>query len=76
MNLTISIDDELLARARELARRRGVSLQELLRSLLRGLVGARPREAVARELMDLMERHGGRSGGRRIRREQAYEGRA
>lgn len=73
MNLTISVDDGLLLRARELARRRGTSLQELLRDYLRGLVGERPGGVVADELLGLMEKHGGRSGGRRIRREEAYE---
>lgn len=73
MNLTISIDDELLNRARELARQRGLSLQQLLRDYVRTLVGDMPVESVADELMGLMENHGGRSGNRRIRREEAYK---
>jgi len=75
MNLTISVDDDLLRRARDLARRRGVSLQDLLRDYLRSLAGDEPPEVVAEELLDLMDRHGGHSGGRRIGREEAYEGR-
>ena len=75
MNLTISISDQLLERARELARRRGVSLQQLLREYLETLVGDTPAETVADELLDLMETHGGRSGGRRFTRADAYEGR-
>lgn len=75
MNLTIAVDDDLLERARELARRRGVSLQELLREQLRTLTGERSGADVAAELMELMETHPGRSGGRRWRREDAYEGR-
>jgi len=75
VNLTISVDDDLLRRARHLARQRGVSLQDLLRDYLRSLAGEEPGEAVAAELLDLMNRHGGRSGGRCIRRDEAYEGR-
>lgn len=75
MNLTITIDDELLRRARELAGRRGISLQELLRDYLRTLVGERSGAQVASELAALMRDHGGRSGGRRISREEAYEDR-
>ena len=73
MNLTISLDDDLLRKARALARRRGVSLQALIREHLRALVGEVPGEDAARELLDLMEREGGHSGGRRIGRDEAYE---
>lgn len=75
MNVTISVDDDLLERARQLARRRGVSLQELIREQLRLLAGERSGADTARELLDLMQEHGGRSGGggRTWRREDAYE---
>lgn len=76
MNLTIAVEDDLLEEARNLARRRGVSLQELLREHLRTLVGERSGAEVADELLELMKSHGGHSGGRRWRREDAYEGRA
>ena len=73
MNLTISVDDELLERARELARARGISLQELLREQLRTLAGARSGAEVADELLELMQEQGGHSGGARTwRREDAY----
>lgn len=72
MNLTISVDDDLLERARDLARRRGISLQELIREQLRLLAGARSGADAARELLDLMEAHGGHSGGHRFRREDVY----
>jgi hypothetical protein len=72
MNLTISVDDELLERARELARTRGISLQELLREQLRKLAGARSGGEVAEELLELMKDKGGHSGGRTWRREDAY----
>lgn len=75
MNVTISIDDELLERARRLARQRGTSLQELIRDQLRLLAGERSGADAGRELLDLMEKHGGHSGGRQVRREDAYAGR-
>ena len=57
MNLTITIDDRILDRARALARRRGVSLQDLLRRYLESIVGERPRDDIADELCRLMRRH-------------------
>ncbi len=73
MNLTISVDDELLVRARTAAQQRGTSVQEYLRACLRALTGEADPAAVATELLELMETHGGSSGGRRFRREDAYE---
>jgi hypothetical protein len=75
MNVTISVEDQLLERARELARRRGLSLQELIREQLRLVAGVRSGADAARELLDLMATRGGHSGGRRWRREDAYAGR-
>lgn len=75
MNITISIDDRLLEKARKMAARRGTSLQELLRAYLETFVGRTSGESAADELLQLMEAHGGRSGGRRIGRDEAYEGR-
>lgn len=75
MDVTIAIDDALLARALDLARRRGITFEELIERQLRALVGERGGAEVARELLDLMETGGGRSGGRRWRREDAYAGR-
>jgi hypothetical protein len=74
-NLTISVDGELLKRARALARTQGTSLNALLRGYLENLVGEQPGEAVADELLMLMHEHGGRSGGRKIRRDELYEDR-
>ena len=74
-NLTISVDEDLLHRARALARKQGTSLNALLRGYLENLVGEQPGEAVADELLMLMHEHGGRSGGRKIRRDELYEDR-
>ena len=73
MNLTISVDDSLLERARQLASRRGTSVQELIRGYLEMIAGRASGEAAGRELLDLMQSDGGHSGGRRFRREEAYE---
>ncbi len=75
VNITIAVDEGIVERARELARSQGTSLQELVRDYLRTLVGEQPGSDVAEELMALMEHYGGRSGGRRLRRSDAYEGR-
>jgi len=75
MNLTISVDDDLLRRAREFARRRGTSLQAILREHLRSLVGDRHPEALAEELDGLLSSQGGRSGSRKIHRGEAYQAR-
>ena len=74
-NLTISVDEDLLQRARALARKQGTSLNALLRGYLENLVGEQPGEAVADELLMLMREHGGRSGGRKIGRDELYEDR-
>jgi hypothetical protein len=74
-NLTISVDEDLLQRARALARKQGTSLNALLRGYLENLVGEQPGEAVADELLMLMQDHGGRSGGRKIGRDELYEDR-
>jgi predicted transcriptional regulator len=85
MELTISLDDELYERAQELARRRGVDLERLLIDRLRALVETdqqgrqeqrkRSGAEAAAELIELMRTHGGHSGGRPWRREDAYEDR-
>lgn len=75
VNLTIAIDDELLERARAVAAKRGVSLQALLRGYLRSLVSDLEGHTAADELMQLLDEHGGRSGGQPFQRSDAYDGR-
>jgi hypothetical protein len=50
-----------------------MSVQELLRAHLEALVGHHGGEGAADELLELMNTKGGHSGGRRIRRDEAYE---
>jgi hypothetical protein len=53
-----------------------MSLQQLIREHLESITGERTGDEVAEELFALMDATPGRSGGRRIGREEAYEGRA
>lgn len=76
MNITISVDDRLVERARKIAQFQGVSLQDMLRKYLEGVVGRSSPGSAADELLALMSEQGGHSGGRRIGRDEAYEGRS
>jgi hypothetical protein len=75
MNVTLSLDEKVVEKARDVARRRGTSLNDLIRRFLAELVGQKTGEQVAADLLELMRREPGRSGGRRLRREDAYRGR-
>ncbi len=74
-NVTVSIPEHLLEKARKYAAQRGTSLNNLLREYLEELVGL-DREGLEEALRDLLEsadRHKGRLG--RWKREDLYEGR-
>ena len=75
MELRITVSEDLLGRAREVAGNWGLSLEEMLVDYLRSLAGETSREEAAADLLGLLERDGGHSRGREIRREDAYEGR-
>lgn len=72
MNLTLSMDDELVERAEEVARQQGTSLNALIRQYIETLAGRRSGAEFARELEWLWAEGGGRSGGEPIRRDDAY----
>ena len=74
-NLTIAVDASLVERARTVARRQGSSLNALLRRHIASIAGSASKEDVAGELLDLFKKSAGNSRGRRIRREDAYQGR-
>jgi hypothetical protein len=75
-NLTISLSERLLEAAREVARRRGVSLNALIRQYLEALTReADDEDDPAGELLELLREHGGHSGGWGYRRDDAYEDR-
>ena len=73
MNVTLSIDDETLARARELAMRRGTSLNQMIRDYLEEVASDLSSDEILRELNNLWENGSGDSGGRRWTREELHE---
>lgn len=75
-NLTLSIDDELLARARVLAAMRRTSVNEMVRGFLeRAVADEVGRDEAREELLRLMERSKGRMGDWRPGpREETYSG--
>ena len=73
MDLTISIEDELLERARRYAAERGTSVEQLLRNALEKLVRVTSREVTADELVRLFRSQPGQGNGDVFRREDAYE---
>jgi len=75
MNITLSIDEELVARAREIAQEQGISLNEMIRRHLEMVAGRKSSDHIVAELQRLWDEHPGRSGRRKISRDEAYEGR-
>ena len=76
VNITLSADEKLVAAARAAARRKGTSLNELVREYMARLAGEKPPAQAASDLVKLLRKSGGDSGGRRVRRDDLYEGRA
>ena len=73
MNLTLSLDEYTVARAREAARASGKSLNQLVREYVEELAGScGPQDAIER-LRALRSQGCGNSGGIKIRREDAYD---
>lgn len=72
MNVTLSIDDQTLARARQLAQQRGTSLNQLIRDYLESLTAGDPAEVVA-ELERAWGEEEGDSGRWKWNREEVYD---
>lgn len=72
MNVTLSIDEQTLARARQLAQRRGMSLNEMIRDYLETLTASDPARAVE-ELERLWSEEEGDSDGWKWNREELYD---
>jgi len=72
-NLTISIPDHLLEKARKYAAQRGTSLNNLLREYLEELVGLNKEQLkkVLNDLLELSDRHTGKL--ERCKREDLYD---
>ena len=73
MNVTLSIDEKLLARARELAHERGTSVNQLVRDYLERLTGTSGPADVMEQLERLWSEQPGRSGGWKWNREEVYD---
>lgn len=74
-NLTLSVDERALERAREVARQQGTSLNGLIRAYIERLAGQPSGTERAQALRRLWGEGAGRSGGYRFRRDDAYEDR-
>ncbi|MDL1971537.1 MAG: DUF6364 family protein [Candidatus Desulfofervidaceae bacterium] len=72
-NLTISIPDHLLEKARKYAAQRGTSLNNLLREYLEELVGLNKEQLkkILNDLLELSDRHTGKL--ERWKREDLYD---
>lgn len=73
MNVTLSLDERLLERARKLAARRGISLNQMIRDYLAEVTGGPSPEDLASELDALWRESRGDSRGWRFNREELYD---
>ena len=75
MNLTLSMDAQLISDARAVAFERDQSLTEMIRSYLKDVVNGWQlgREAKARQLMDTIEQNSRDFGGISWKREDLYD---
>jgi hypothetical protein len=73
MNITLSVDDQVVSRAREKATALGKSLNQLVREYLEQLAGRHDPERVVRELRRLSAAAGGSSRGKRWTRDELHD---
>ena len=73
MNLTLSIDEKVAQRAREVAKAMGTSLNQLVRDYLLSLTSPGDAEREIEELARLSKKSGGRSRGWRFNRDELHE---
>jgi len=71
-NITLAIDETLLAAARDYAAQRNTSLNQLVRDLLDQTV-IQNRKAAAKEMLRHMQENSGNSRGWKWNREEAHE---
>ena len=72
MNLTLSVKEDVVKRARKAARQRGTSLNQLVREYLERLGGLGEPEEEIRELERLSAEGGGRSRGWKFDRDEIH----
>lgn len=73
MNVTLSFDDEVVARAREFATRRGTSVNQMIRDYLEALASQMSAEEILGELEHLWRTSAGDSAGRGWTRKDLHE---
>ena len=73
MNLTLSVDDEVVQQARRRAEAMGKSVNQLVREYLERLAGKPDLEALAAEFHDLTRNAKGNSRGWKFNREEIHE---
>ncbi|HKW18544.1 MAG TPA: DUF6364 family protein [Terriglobales bacterium] len=73
MNLTLSVDDEILKKARRRADAMGKSVNQLVREYLGQLAGDPDIEALAAEFRELSRHPTGNSRGWKFNREEIHE---
>ena len=73
VNVTVSLDDKLLERARKLAARRGISLNQMIRDYLSDLTGELTPDEVIADLEALWAESRGDSRGWRFNREELHD---
>ncbi len=73
MNLTLSVDEHVVARARKASEARGKSLNQVLREYLEELAGLRNPRDVVEELKRSWKGEPGHSGGWKFNREELYD---
>ena len=73
MNLTLSVDERIVRKARRAAESMGMSLNQVVRRFLEELAGSQSAEREIAELRELSARSGGRSRGWRFNREEIHE---
>lgn len=72
MNVTLSIDEKLLARAHALAHEHGTSLNQLIRDHLESITGRSRPADVMEQLERLWSEQSGRSGGWKWKRDDVH----
>jgi antitoxin component of RelBE/YafQ-DinJ toxin-antitoxin module len=73
MNLTLSIDERIVRKARKAAASMGMSLNQAVRRFLEELAGDDSVDSDIAEMNDLSARSRGHSGGRRFDRDEIHE---
>jgi hypothetical protein len=73
MNLTLSVDDEIVQGARRRAKALGKSVNQLVREYLAQLAGNTDREALLKEFRELSKHPTGDSKGWKFNRDEIHE---